>query len=307
MSLSLSLPAELERVPCALCGGMGGLPVATRERHGLPLRTVVCARCGLTFTNPRPPVAWYARFYAQEYRRLYEGVSAPTRAYADNPGNEWKHRANVELAAPFLPATGAVLDVGAAEGTFLRVFREARPRWALHGVEPDPAFAEFARREYGLAGVVAGEFPAAVPAGTRFELLHAGHVLEHLLDPNAFLRECRARLAPGGHLLLDVPDAATPNRGLSALHVAHVYHYTGPTLTALLAKWGFAVVASRTDLVVPFGKRQVPWTLQVVAALGDRPATPPPLPATIPAATAAFLRRQWRPSLRQRVKWALRR
>lgn len=299
--------ADLQDIPCALCGAADTRPILAVERNHLPLHTVACARCGLIFINPRPRPQWFSDFYENHYRFFYEDIETPTPEYAAQPHLAWRHKSNVEFLQPHLPDTGKVLDVGSADGGFLSRFRQAMPRWDVVGVEPNPKFAEFARTHFELPAIHTGEFPAAIDAGSRFDLVHAGHVLEHLLDPNDFFRACRERLDVGGRLFLDVPNADSRRKGISSVHVAHVYYYAPATLAAFLAKWGFEVLAQRDDLVFPFSKRNMPTNLQMLGRkLPDVPEESD-LPQVDAAALAVAQRRKWRMSWRRRLKGALRR
>jgi len=58
-----ALLAEVEHVPCNLCGRDEFQPVATRDKYRLPLTGVICGGCGLLYLNPRPTAAAYRRFY----------------------------------------------------------------------------------------------------------------------------------------------------------------------------------------------------------------------------------------------------
>ena len=40
-----------ESRPCVLCGSRERTPVGTRDRYWMPLRNVLCAGCGLVFTD----------------------------------------------------------------------------------------------------------------------------------------------------------------------------------------------------------------------------------------------------------------
>ena len=253
-------------IPCACCGGRI-FRIATRgDRYGFGLTTVVCKQCGLIFTNPRPSDEWFKEFYRDHYRKYYEDVAEPDDAYLSREWIQGRHRRNVKFLQTLVPRTGALLDVGCAEGTFLHLFQEAFPQWQIQGIEPSSSFSQFARQHYGLSTVRTTTFEEldALPDHS-FGLITVNHVLEHLLDPNFLFSRVRRLLAPDGLLFIDVPDSEGTAAGLWRLHIGHVYHFTEPTLRNFLAKHGFDHVATaRGD------ENPRPWTLQVLARVGPR-------------------------------------
>lgn len=103
-----------------------------------------------------------------------------------------------------------VLDVGCGGGDNARHLRAAHPGIEVVGLTHSVEEAEIAAAymdavhvidlERGLTDVEMGSW------GTPFDLLLCSHVLEHLIDPVAVLRRCLTRLAPGGHVLIAVPN-----------------------------------------------------------------------------------------------------
>lgn len=88
----------------------------------------------------------------------------------------------------------------------------------------------------------------------RWDLVICSHVLEHVVDDTAAIRELRRVLRPGGALLVMVPQvpgvtttlegpaAATPEQRLATFgQPDHVRIYAPDDLTARLAAGGFAV------------------------------------------------------------------
>jgi 2-polyprenyl-3-methyl-5-hydroxy-6-metoxy-1,4-benzoquinol methylase len=276
-----------EDVPCACCGSRDLLSVVGGDRHGLGLQTVVCRRCGLLFTSPRPQAEWFSQFYRFHYRQCYEEVTQPDERYLRRDWIAGRHRRNVEMLTPLAAPTGSLLDVGAADGTFLHQFRTAHPGWKVEGLEPSVDFSRFAQHHYGLDSIRCGDLDDLLPTypPAAFDLVTASHVLEHLMQPGRFLEMVRRVLRPGGLLFLDVPDAEGRKHGIWNLHIAHLYHFSRQSLTNLLEKHGFVALAARRGL-----ERPDPWTLQVVARMS------PELPErwTPPAVHAERIARAFR-------------
>jgi len=136
--------------------------------------------------------------------------------------------------------SGRLLDVGCGDGTFLLAARAAG--WRTAGTELNP---ELARAE----GLDVHPALDGVRALAPFDAITLWHVLEHLPNPGDTLDSLRALLAPGGVLIIAVPDA----RGLQArwtgaqwLHLdvpRHLTHFGSVALGKMLARYGFLRIA----------------------------------------------------------------
>jgi SAM-dependent methyltransferase len=108
--------------------------------------------------------------------------------------------------------------------------------------------------------------------GASFDLVLASHLIEHLNDPAAFVREAHRVLAPGGYFLVTTPNIAGfqarlfRSRWRSAIF-DHLYLFSAKTLSALLRQSGFAVERIRTWGGLAAGTAPAP-----VKRLADRAA-----------------------------------
>jgi SAM-dependent methyltransferase len=84
------------------------------------------------------------------------------------------------------------------------------------------------------------------------EIVIAGEVIEHLDDPGSFLEGLHRLLAPGGQLILTTPNASGLLNGFAAManaeinHPDHVVLFSWRTLSNLMSRHGWEVVASAT-------------------------------------------------------------
>lgn len=176
------------------------------------------------------------------------GVTSKYDAVVDLGARNTSHTLLVELVGP----DKRVLDVGCAGGHLARVLVERG--CVVSGVEYDEQAAEQARPV--LDRLVVGDLERVDLVGELgeggFDVVVFGDVLEHLRDPLPVLRAARRLLAPGGYVVLSVPNIAHgavrlsllrghfDYRPLGLLDATHVRFFTRASLTAFLRDAGFA-------------------------------------------------------------------
>jgi len=170
------------------------------------------------------------------------------------------------------------LDVGAADGFLAE--RLTAQGWSVTALERDPELAAGARGR--CKEVVVADLEAAAPLlHGPFDAIVYGDVLEHLSDPRTVLAALDRTLAPGGTVIVSVPNVAHlwvrlsllvgrfdyAERGI--LDRTHLRFFTRRTLVELLRGAGLAVVELATTpvplpLVVP-PRWHGPWLERVHA------------------------------------------
>jgi SAM-dependent methyltransferase len=144
---------------------------------------------------------------------------------------------------------GSVLDVGCGTGELLAAFAERG--WRAQGVEPLAESAAVAA-DRGL-DVVPALLADAGLAKRSYDLVVASHVLEHVPDGPAFLRELAAMAKPGGHVLIESPNWDSTLRrsaGAGWIHLRpleHLVHFTPQTVAVAFREAGLEPVV--TDAV----------------------------------------------------------
>jgi SAM-dependent methyltransferase len=197
-----------------------------------------CEGCGLGVTWPPADEAELARFYPDDYW----GESAePEQAWIER-----SQREKTSLVERHRPAGGRVLDVGCGAGFFLRALDPAR--WDRRGVEISPRSAAVAGRHLGESRVVAGRLVDAAFDDASFDVVAFWASLEHVADPRGDLEIARRLLAPGGLVVVQVPNfesyqARRFGADWFALDLPrHRVHFSPATLGRLLDETGFAPV-----------------------------------------------------------------
>src|SRR5262249_57635236 len=112
----------------------------------------------------------------------------------------------IRWSCPPWIGAGRYLDVGCGSGGALGVAQALG--WRVAGIEMDDAAAALARRFTSELHV--GDIMTASFAPGCFDVVTAFHVLEHVPDPIAAAERMLEWLAPGGLLILEVPNARRP-------------------------------------------------------------------------------------------------
>jgi SAM-dependent methyltransferase len=238
---STPVSAEEQRaVPCALCGGARFKPALACEGFAY----VRCAGCGLVQINPQPAPAGVLRRYGDVYGKEYLSYElANEAAFLELQLLALKDAGFDALEKElFRQGSPRVLDIGCATGALLLRLRERG--WRVKGVEISPS-AGYAREQRGLdvrtLPLEENHFPP-----DSFDLILSSHLIEHLNEPGAFVREVYRILRTGGRFLVTTPNIAGfqarlfGGRWRSAIF-DHLYLFSVRTLKALLSGTGFAV------------------------------------------------------------------
>ena len=98
---------------------------------------------------------------------------------------------------------GRILDVGCANGDFLKIARDRG--WDVFGADPSAARAEVEAKGIKLVGTTVRD--ADIEAGS-LDAITFWDVLEHVPDPVGDLSRARKLLKRGGVVALTVPDAS---------------------------------------------------------------------------------------------------
>jgi len=285
-----------------------------------------CETCGHTFQNPQLTEEGL-EFY---YRDFYDGLGEKQlESLFDGKNTAYLGRARSMTAHD--PAPKRWLDVGTGQGHFCAAVRD--------GLLPDTSFdgldftegVEIAEREKRVERGFRGSFPAlAGELAGQYDVVSMYHYLEHTADPDRELRAARQVVRPGGHLLVEVPDAESRlSRVLGRwwlpwLQPQHLHFMPVANLRARLEELGFTVVSEEhaephaaIDLVaavwLALGRvsppENTPWLPEPPSALRRATRTAVFL-AGIPALLAATtldriairpLTRRWRVSNAYRV------
>jgi len=95
-----------------------------------------------------------------------------------------------------------LLDVGCGRGDFLEGFKASGLEVA--GLDREkPTFGTMKDVEVRYANIESESFPFE---DNTFDVVFAKSVIEHIFDPENFMRECRRVLKPGGRIIMMTPD-----------------------------------------------------------------------------------------------------
>lgn len=244
-------PADVEHVPCRLCGADDAellipstLGRARRRRdwqayactnggYGRHGPIVRCRRCGFVYANPRPKDG--------EVLDIYEAVKDPLYV-EEREGRVLTFEHHLRpLERVTGPADGRpLLDVGAHTGVFVDI--AARHGWDAWGVEPSVWAVEQARAQ-GLK-MRLGTLESVAFAPASFDVVTMWDVIEHVPDPLGTLRAAGRVLKPGGLLVVHTMDldslfARLMGRRWPWFMEMHLCYFSRRTMAAMLEKAGF--------------------------------------------------------------------
>ena len=243
----MSLP-----IRCPLCAADSDrLSVVTPHVYGdLGGRAFFrCGACDAIFLHPGLSPEEERNFYAAEFEGFMSGRSGDAGGWTQPERHIAANRSTVARRMRYLqevlPARGRVLEVGCSSGFMLYPLIEAGHDCV--GIEPSGVFRDYLRAHGVACHDSLDALRAALPVGGFDAVMHF-FVLEHVADPEGFLRAQLDLLRPGGVLVCEVPNAADalvtvydiPAFERFYWSVAHHWYFTEHSLGHLLGRLGWA-------------------------------------------------------------------
>lgn len=256
---------------CPLCGQRPPDVLFTaRNRLFDTDATVSLARCtcGMLMTDPQPVGDTLAAFYntesyythrpragfKQRLRRLTQrwqmrGPLAHLRLAAEHYLGWSRFTSRLMPAAFPLTRGQRLLDFGCGAGRFVTLARDLGVD--AIGVEPDRQARDVATASGAQVYASLADLLADRP-GAAFDRIQLKHVFEHLPEPARTLAELADLLAPGGRMLVAVPNAESLQAEVFGQYwigydmPRHLWHFTPDTLVRMAQKVGLEALDMTT-------------------------------------------------------------
>jgi 2-polyprenyl-3-methyl-5-hydroxy-6-metoxy-1,4-benzoquinol methylase len=229
-------------------------------------RLLLCSACGAAQS---PGDAQWFQEIAEIYRAydVYHQSGGVEQLVRDAATGELRRRSDVladRLAATNgVPSGGKLVDIGCGTGVTLKVFSE-RGGWQLHGLDQDRRNLPLLEK---LPGFVALHTCAPSELPDCFDLISMVHSLEHFPEPASVLRDLRSKVAPGGRLFVQVPNAqANPFEYLVA---DHMIHFSARTLAVVAGRAGFATEHPSASLSIDWIAKELSLITEPASKIGS--------------------------------------
>lgn len=192
------------------------------QKLGYDELTFVICECGLIFQWWAMTPETLAEYYNNIYRKML-GKSEPVSRDIK------RERKRAKKIVRFLDESpNNALDIGSAAGALLVKLRDTY-KCKVTGIEPDDNYREYSQ---GLGLNVLSNLDC-LNGNQKFDLITATHVLEHFIEPMAFLEKVRGLMSEEGKLILEVP--------LMSARLSHPIVFTEETFRKMLHKAGFKI------------------------------------------------------------------
>jgi 2-polyprenyl-3-methyl-5-hydroxy-6-metoxy-1,4-benzoquinol methylase len=238
----------LAQVACNCCGSED-FTIAFGPGSAQRYQIVRCKQCDLMYVNPRPEEPEHAAISrhtesedteldALERLQRVEKEQLQVRDYD----------VTRKLLNSLYPRRGKLLEIGSGFGFLLAAFKA--DGWDVQGVDPNRQACDFASQQNHI-DAHAGTVEAMAYDDETFDVVVMNHVIEHLPDPLAALKEINRIVRHSGHVVIETPRYDTlayrllGKRERSLSCEGHIYFFTTDSLRKIYEAAGFRLVDYR--------------------------------------------------------------
>jgi len=242
--------ANLSEFPCDVCGSNRAVEIecAREYTQGWPLH--VCSDCGFVYVRHRRAAQAIADSWSEELYGTHYTARIPAVVARQTYVAEFAHGA-LDLSGK------RVCDIGAGEGTFLDMLRDARFGAIGFGVEPSAANGKL-MASMGIphfVGTIEAYRASPEARPESFDIATVLWTLENCQSCRYMLDAANDLLVPGGHIVV-----ATGSRILVPFKKplqyylgpgdqdTHCFRFSRNSLSSVLANSGFETVKVNRDI-----------------------------------------------------------
>jgi len=224
-----------EHVFCRGCLSESLQKIGEKDRFDL----MRCTACGTVVVSPWPTIKELNEYY-QEYKTGSDG-------YLRKRDSKLRRaRKRIARIMHEHPPGKRFLDIGCSVGLTVAAAHDLG--LDAMGIDIDATAVEVASKEFpGSGGFQQLSVEEMAETGVEFDMVYASEVIEHVSDPESFIRSIARLLSKGGIAYLTMPDGGhfTLPRDFAKWNMVvppeHLTFFTRKGITALLERYGLKV------------------------------------------------------------------
>lgn len=234
-----------DKISCPLCAGASLSLITNKLRFNRSADVYRCLSCGLTFLDQESfkfPAGFYEKEYHQTYLTHVEPAALDPNAYFEKMRRSTKVWA--DKFSTLLTGNETVLDIGCSTGHFMDLIKAKAGK--IYGSELSAKEVEFCRDKLNF-DVSSEPLEKRFAPGT-FDYITLIYVLEHIAEPQGFLKKIKGFLKPKGKLVILVPNIQDalmsfydiPEFSAFYYCIEHLFYYSQDTIKLLFDKAGLS-------------------------------------------------------------------
>jgi SAM-dependent methyltransferase len=242
---------------CLLCGSGKSTVIYRKTIRSIFLQFVKCVGCGLVYQSPRLTRTALASYFSSSTfisdsksgEQSLENQLGYFDYFSWDGSYKKTARFRLERIARYKKAPARLLEIGTATGSFLDEARKAG--YSVRGVDVSKAFAEIARKNYGLE--IDTEFIEELPLpANAYDVICVFGGISCWMDPIKGFKNIRRSLKKDGVLVMNHPDIESPVPRLLRNRYPEFNHasltiFSNRTIRECLQRTGFRPILMETE------------------------------------------------------------
>ena len=206
-----------------------------------------CDACRIIYLFPPLSDKEELRFYIKEFEGYMENRAGQDKDWSSPENhfiaNQQEVRRRIPSLEPYIKKGKKILEIGCSSGFMLSALKDKGAE--VYGIDPSEGFIDYVKSK-GI-NVYKSIEELQQKHDLSFDLIIHYYVLEHIRNPDEFIKQYMMLLDEGGKMIFEVPCASDPLVELYKVpafdrfywSVAHHWYFNRESLTKILEKIGY--------------------------------------------------------------------